>query len=336
MLWVYIIAAATFALAAAVVGGRKRKGALGTTHRFIVKLSGSAAANAVPVGHVVLLVFFLTLFDKNCLPLVTSHTYRSILRCHYPLPALVLARIYFSNPGKITRANHSNAVFMFPFDRILFYPQKECSTCGFEKPARSKHCSSCRSCIALADHHCLWVNNCVGLLNARWFLLFLVVHIYFFAHAIVILTVMVWSAFSLQWSQGKRWLTLFWSVVGMGRAYCTACCLLILSVNIGFLCTAFFALHLRYIYQGCTTNEVDKWDDVTYLIGCGDLYVYEGTSIVLQKLQNGQWNRPLAKDEMAVINDQRLVKVRGWSDIINIYDQGFWNNLMLLLNPPHF
>lgn len=334
MLWVYAVVAATIALLMAVLGGRNRGGALGVIHRLVVRCSGSAAANAIPASHIAILVFFLSLFERNCLSLVSSRPYRFILRCHYPLPVLVLARIYFSNPGRITRTNHPRAIRMFPWDRILFYPQKECWTCNFEKPARSKHCRACKSCVALADHHCLWVNNCIGLSNARWFLLFLAVHTYFFAHAIILLSWMVRSAFSIQWSEGKRWFALFWSVFKMGHDYRTALCLLFLSLDVGLVCGAFFCLHLRYIYLGCTTNESDKWEDVHSLMAFGDLYVYEGTNIVLQRLEGGGWNRPLSREEMATINDQKLLKVRNWSDIDNIYDNGFWNNLKLLLIPP--
>lgn len=48
-----------------------------------------------------------------------------------------------------------------------------CRKCNAWKPARSHHCSIMGRCILKLDHYCLWIVNCVGLLNQKFFLLFL-------------------------------------------------------------------------------------------------------------------------------------------------------------------
>eukprot|EP00192_Tetraselmis_astigmatica_P010565 CAMPEP_0117681440 /NCGR_PEP_ID=MMETSP0804-20121206/18985_1 /TAXON_ID=1074897 /ORGANISM="Tetraselmis astigmatica, Strain CCMP880" /LENGTH=377 /DNA_ID=CAMNT_0005491201 /DNA_START=396 /DNA_END=1527 /DNA_ORIENTATION=- len=48
-----------------------------------------------------------------------------------------------------------------------------CRKCQAWKPQRAHHCSVSNACILKMDHYCIWVVNCVGLLNYKFFLLFL-------------------------------------------------------------------------------------------------------------------------------------------------------------------
>ncbi len=77
------------------------------------------------------------------------------------------------DPGGITAHTHARELARFPYDHILYHPDRACRTCQRDKPARSKHCSLCGVCVARADHHCAWINNCVGAGNHVWFLAFL-------------------------------------------------------------------------------------------------------------------------------------------------------------------
>jgi len=72
----------------------------------------------------------------------------------------------FTDPGTITSSNYKDYIRKYPYDGIIFEPKKECTTCKFDKPARSKHCSLCKRCIGKMDHHCIWINNCVRLTDS--------------------------------------------------------------------------------------------------------------------------------------------------------------------------
>lgn len=80
------------------------------------------------------------------------------------------------DPGTINEKTYAKAVHRFPYDGVLFTKKNKCTTCKFEKPARSKHCSMCNVCFEKFDHHCIWINGCVGLHNYRYFLAFIFTH----------------------------------------------------------------------------------------------------------------------------------------------------------------
>ena len=80
------------------------------------------------------------------------------------------------DPGIVSQLNHAKAIERFKFDNLMFMENSECSTCKFNKPARSKHCNMCGCCVEKFDHHCIWINQCVGLNNYKYFLSFLVLH----------------------------------------------------------------------------------------------------------------------------------------------------------------
>ncbi|XP_072044554.1 palmitoyltransferase ZDHHC4-like [Amphiura filiformis] len=80
----------------------------------------------------------------------------------------------FSDPGEITEDNQQAYNEVYAFDGLMYVDGNLCRTCGFVKPARSKHCAFCDRCVHRFDHHCSWVNNCIGGSNVHLFLMLLI------------------------------------------------------------------------------------------------------------------------------------------------------------------
>lgn len=327
----YLTAAAAVLLAVVILFGRKSR-----LKRLLVLFASSVAANAVPVFYCSLMAFFFWLWDREYLDVYTkySNVHRKFIRCCYSLPFLSMARLYFSNPGIITRQTTLTKRWaspnFFEYDRILFFPNKECSTCELVKPARSKHCSICDRCVAMHDHHCIWVNNCVGILNFRYFLLFLLVNIFIFSYGWLLLFVSIFSDLTVAYRDPNRfWL---WSLTAQGQPQRTGACLLFLCTALLPLVVVFLGFQLRFVWRGVTTNEADKWEDIAALIPDGNFYTYAGSSVVLQKNADKTFNRSLSSQEKQQTAGSELQLVTDINQIPNIYDRGFRRNLELVLN----
>eukprot|EP01023_Acetabularia_acetabulum_P025472 TRINITY_DN24388_c0_g2_i1.p1 TRINITY_DN24388_c0_g2~~TRINITY_DN24388_c0_g2_i1.p1 ORF type:complete len:348 (-),score=6.49 TRINITY_DN24388_c0_g2_i1:327-1229(-) len=59
------------------------------------------------------------------------------------------------------------------FDRSDPLSPRYCRKCQHWKPPRTHHDSVSGNCVLKMDHYCIWVVNCVGLLNYKFFVLFL-------------------------------------------------------------------------------------------------------------------------------------------------------------------
>jgi palmitoyltransferase len=82
-----------------------------------------------------------------------------------------------SHPGKITAASFKRYDH-YPYDNLLFLPDKRCETTKLVKVPRSKFDRIKYQCIVPRyDHFCGWTYNTYGEENYRWFLLFLGQHV---------------------------------------------------------------------------------------------------------------------------------------------------------------
>ncbi|PVU89218.1 hypothetical protein BB561_005486 [Smittium simulii] len=84
-----------------------------------------------------------------------------------PLNIFFYLKTLTTDPGFITKENHKQALEMFEFDNVLYFP-KYCKVCDFECPARSYHCKMCNKCVLGYDHHCVLTHRCVGIRNERY------------------------------------------------------------------------------------------------------------------------------------------------------------------------
>lgn len=288
----------------------------------------------VPIFYVGVVSFCLYLFFTAVYPqLQRQHLLGAWLQIYITLTVLLVVvsteLTTFSDPGELQRVQLNSALAKFPDDGLIFFG-RDCKTCGWQKPARSKHCSVCNRCVLRFDHHCIWINNCVGQNNYRWFLFYLWANI----------NMMIYGAW-LCWIllAGQPWEKGLWRlIVGSSHSNKVAGILLILGVIFLFITLAFTALHVRYMYLGVTTNEADKWGEIEYLIELGVLFFARDLGVYLERASvtdgSGVFQVVYISldDEKVIIGEGQellhsLVEIRLVLELTNIYDKGFWNNV---------
>lgn len=261
---------------------------------------------------------------------------------HILIPFVVTAPYVFtylcatSTASQIDGKNLDANLHIYRYDNILYHPRMNCSTCRFEKPARSKHCSLCNSCIARHDHHCVWVNNCIGLGNYKWFMALLVS----LGTMLTYGAYLAWNILSTSraWSKaGRGWFEKLGIAIAM-------------NINVGAvgllatftapLAWGLFAYHVYLIWAGMTTNETAKWNGLKADIDDGNAWM--GTRRLEGHNSSSSSTTPADRDEACIVivtdgrppSSLRLDKlnVASWNklesldDVVNIYDRGFWPN----------
>jgi len=153
------------------------------------------------------------------------------------------------------------------------YEEKECTTCKFVRPARSKHCRVCDICIGRFDHHCIWINGCVGEGNHRLFMIFLLYHAVFMTYINYVgVAILVSQIFENKLDEAwfydptgrqvpvTKYMMFQWAVRNYSKLFCVTafCCLL------QFLFYGFFLYQLGLVVRNVTTNETFKFKDLAY------------------------------------------------------------------------
>ena len=282
------------------------------------------------------------------------------------LPYVFTYKCITVKSSTITPYNHERHVRQYPYDHVLYRPGKFCRTCNFIKPARSKHCSLCKVCVAKQDHHCVWVMTCLGRDNYAYFLglLFSLTLLLswgaYLGHGILGNMLQQRSIRRSQgpdsrahWSKGLNWSTYFarwsWALAESPRLGAVG----MLAMLTAPLALGLFIYHLYLIWAGMTTNESFKWSDWKEDIAEGLVFLDDKATQAKQPSANGG---PSKQDsiEWAQSNNPRLlnlaiekpffdspesyqewrespqppwVKVQDLSQIVNIYDLGFLNNI---------
>lgn len=256
-----------------------------------------------------------------------------------------------ANPGYISTSLINDNILKiqaeFPYDNLIFYETK-CSTCKFNKPARSKHCSSCNKCVLMFDHHCVWLNNDVAYYTYRWFLVFLVSICYIIMYGGYLcyysLNLYLNNAEKLpETILEKYFLKKYWLLIKKTTYTNEISGMMLLLCVLIFPIIAFFLVeNLWSIYLGVSTNETSKWNYISKLIEHEVLYEFIPQNntpkvylILNEKLSNGSVQFIKLEDQKPFCSTTggNLKKIHGWEELDNVYDKGFWKNLHQHLFP---
>jgi palmitoyltransferase ZDHHC4 len=272
------------------------------------------------------------------------------------LPYIFLYLASFTDPGYITPANHAYHLALYPYDYSAFMPGQECRTCGFLKPARSKHCSTCKRCVAKMDHHCIFINKCVGYNNHRWFVLLLLSTAILCSYGGLLggslLAAKIkreypfWKMWKPREMELKHYLLLWgWGLqdnVGMGSVT-------LLALMISPLVWGLSVYTVWLIHCGTTTNESLKWSD--WKEDMSDGYAFRRAMSMTRTKDariEPQWTRwPIETEQILFRTEDgrppapeaQLPGIGEWErvwslkGIDNLYDLGFWDNLLDCLIP---
>lgn len=283
----------------------------------------------VPIGYIIVVTICFQQFLIKTKPMIDV----GLIKMGYILLSMALIYVAtllcaLSNPGIV----NSKSTKSYPYqpNQLIFFRDNKCNSCQIVKPARSKHCSVCGHCYLLYDHHCVWVNNCIGWKNYRWFFLFLFVNINMLMYG----GILCYKALSPQMTRISQ----LWNVITTTTdANKVTGVFLILCTIFTPIVVIFTGLHLRYIYLGVTTNELDKWGEVEYLVDLGLLYkvspnIDNETYVEKARDSTGAVVYISLKDETILVletnspgyNFTPVLSVV--DDLINDYDRGFWNN----------
>lgn len=297
----------------------------------------SALRWSVPLFYCVVVTTCVSKFFKDVYPQLLLGL-AATLYVYFTIGLVVASTVLvtFADPGTVNFGNLDAKLAQYKNNGLIFFG-KRCATCNFEKPARSKHCSVCKRCISLYDHHCIWVNNCIGERNYCWFVAYLLANINLLTYG----AYLTWSYLSNEpRPQG------YWKLIIASRPENkTAGTLLILCVIFAAITSAFTSLHIRYMYLGVTTNEADKWGEIEHLVRLGVLFFIPQLGVYAEratlKSDDGTYQEvyiSLDNEDVLFSSDKEaeytIDKVTSMeTDLDNIYDKGFFNNVKERLSP---
>ncbi|KAK4212755.1 Palmitoyltransferase SWF1 [Rhypophila decipiens] len=358
LIWVYL-PNGVYALDERLTGGR----ATNSCSRFANFIMYDQHPTIL-IFFILLLTISESLYLPTAWPLL-SPTHKFFGTIAILCPYIFLYLSVTTDPGTITPHNHVSEMARYPYDFSLYHPGSTCRTCNLLKPARSKHCSVCKKCIAKMDHHCIFINNCVGAKNQHYFVLLLlttsVLTLYGGILGLNILSTKIlrrWPNWALlPWNANsggegmeiKQWL-MIWAW-GMQEAVSLGAVTL-LALLTSPLVWGLLGYHVWLIYSGTTTNESMKWSD--WQAEMDDGFAFKRGIDAGRRKKNLRiepaWTRwPVEAEQILVRTESGrppgreldetgteggLVGEGEWEpvwrlrDVENLYDIGFWDNLV--------
>lgn len=319
---------------------------------FLGLITGSVALFVPKAWH------HVSIIHKVLIPILVSQPYLFTYLCQLSGPAA---------PHIIRAENYYQRSQDYSFDYVHFHPGKICSTCQFPKPPRSKHCSLCNACVARSDHHCIWVNNCLGRGNYKYFLFLLgstailLAYGAYLGHTILNEPVNAYltrypapvsndtgiAAFLFRsTNRVANRLSAALAIGGISLTGVSLLALLTAPLPAGLL-----IYHIYLIWAGTTTNESSKWADLRDDMADGLVYMCEIDEDEVSDESawpvNSRQYVVVTQDGAMPRRDQRIMvdqtrgrkreRDREWkqvwnlSGVENIYDLGFWDNLIEVL-----
>ncbi|KAJ3450546.1 palmitoyltransferase swf1 [Anaeramoeba flamelloides] len=323
----------------------------------------------------IILLFYLLItgvgiffFFKDVFPFFFET--ESLGKKHLILIPLCLVFVVFSllisvlsDPGTITQENYKMYIQKYPYDNQIFFP-RICETCGFQKPARSKHCKILNKCISKYDHYCGWLINAVGEKNYRWFLLFLISNCILCFYGFYFILKIVYSqlvhsqifmetVLKLETGFQKDLLIVLLKIILNNQSKSIA--LLFLTLIMGISLLVFILYHFYLISKNVTTNEKFKLSDLkNYIIQKKKQLKYykllkkqqieyqKQIQILnrLKKLKNMEITEQIKKlniQKPEITQTDIILLKLDPNNLENIYNQGFWKNFYQVFfpNSPH-
>ncbi|XP_050220674.1 probable protein S-acyltransferase 17 [Mercurialis annua] len=267
------------------------------------------------------------------------HRYISILAIIVGVVLFLLTS--FSDPGIVNSNNVSAYLAAYPYDNIIF-TEKECSTCDFQKPARSKHCGICNRCVARFDHHCGWMNNCIGEKNTRYFMAFLLWHFLLCVYGTIALGLIL--AGRLKELRVIYILTVYYGIENSFRtlaphvvqwllgSYNTQILLMVFLAVVSLLLAGFFGYHAKLCLTNTTTNETFKWQE--YIIWQKKLIEAKTSAAALKASISGLSSKA-KRPESKCTDIFRRSPLEDSEEVVkrNMYDKGIFHNLGEIIFP---
>lgn len=238
--------------------------------------------------------------------------------------------VRYTDPGTLDKKNVRARVGVYEYDEVIYPRGKTCRTCKIVKPARSKHCRLCNRCVMRFDHHCGWVATCVGMMNYRWFLLFLSLHTAALVHGFLLCCEIIRERVFDLVDQGyiyvrtQQVITRF----SLAIAFAAETDLFMLAFALlvaGMTLACFLGWHVYLTLGNMTTNESYKWANI--LEACEKFEFENGKPLMValaEEIQaSGEENGP-----MPLFGDDGLP--------VRIYDRGVLQNINEALRPGSF